>query len=245
MIEVEQKGRVAVMTIRRPRRRNALGSDIVAMLESAMETSSADPNVGAIVLTGEPPSFCAGSDLKELGQLDVPGMVRHELETGRVARRLGMLEVPVIAAVEGHALGGGFILAVSCDLVVSAQSAIWSLPEVPNGWLPPWGLKALAARVGPSVARRLVWGFETLNGSQAEQLGVADYCVAEGTALDEAIKIAIRIADLPRHAVGSTKSYFQAEMLQDAELWDQRAARVFSNDCLHPTAAATLKRFIR
>ena len=245
MITVEQSGRVAVLAIRRPERRNALGSDIVAKLESALHSASANADIGAIVLVGEAPSFCAGSDLKELARLDIAGMVEHELETARVARSIGGLDVPVVAAVEGHALGGGFILAASCDLVVSAQTAVWSLPEVPNGWLPPWGLKALVARVGPSVARRLVWGYEVLDGAIAQQLGVADYCVPEGSAREEAIKLAGRIASLPRHAVTSTKLYFQSEVLRDAELWDQRAARVFANDCLHPAAAETLKRFAR
>lgn len=245
MIQVEHQGRVAVLTIRRPERRNALGSDIVAMLSAAMEAQGASTDVGAIVLTGEAPSFCAGSDLKELGQLDVDGMVSHELETGRIARRIGMLEVPVIAAVEGHALGGGFILAASCDLVVTAENAIWSLPEVPNGWLPPWGLKALAARVGNAPARRLVWGYEVIDGTTALQLGVADYSVPGGAALGEAIKIATKIAALPRNAVTSTKLYFQSEMLRDAELWDERAARAFAEDCRHPTAGKTLQRFRR
>ena len=90
MIEVEHRGRIAILTIRRPQRRNALGSDIVAMLASALEAASNNADVGAIVLTGEAPSFCAGSDLKELGKLDIAGMVGHELETGRVARRIGM-----------------------------------------------------------------------------------------------------------------------------------------------------------
>lgn len=243
MIQVDHQGRVAILTIRRPQRRNALGSDIVAMLSAAMDAANASDDVGAIVLTGEAPSFCAGSDLKELGRLDVPGMVSHELGTARVARRIGLLDVPVIAAVEGHALGGGFILATSCDLVVSAQSAIWSLPEVPNGWLPPWGLKALAGRVGNATARRLVWGYEVLDGAMALQVGVADYCVPEGAALGEAVKIATRIAGLPRNAVTSTKLYFQSEALRDAELWDQRAARAFADDCRFPAAASTLKRF--
>jgi enoyl-CoA hydratase/carnithine racemase len=245
MIEVKHQGRVAVLTIRRPQRRNALGSDIVAMLSSALDAASADDNIGAIVLTGEAPSFCAGSDLKELGQMDVAGMVDHELETGRIARRIGLLDIPVIAAVEGHALGGGFILAASCDLVVSAETAKWSLPEVPNGWLPPWGLKALAVRVGSATARRLVWGYEVLDGNMALQLGVADYVVPEGMALQEAINYATRIAELPRNALTSTKLYFQSEMLRDAELWDERSARAFADDCRHPAAAVTLRRFAR
>lgn len=243
MIDIERHEGIAVLTIQRPQRRNALASDIVAQLKSAMDTLNADQTIGAIVLTGAAPSFCAGSDLKELGSLDIPGMVDHELETGRIARHIGLLDVPVVAAVEGHALGGGFILAVSCDLVVSAEDAKWSLPEVPNGWLPPWGLKALAARVGNVTARRLVWGFEVLDGPTAARLGVADYCVASGSARSEAINMARKIGTLPRNAVRSTKLYFQSEILRDAELWDERASRAFAEDCRYPAAAMTLKRF--
>lgn len=245
MIEIERDGGVAILTIQRPERRNALASDIVARLDSALGELSADESVGAVVLTGAPPSFCAGSDLKELGSMDIAGMVSHELETARIARRIGMVDVPVIAAVEGHALGGGFILAMSCDLVVSAKDAKWGLPEVPNGWLPPWGLKALAARVGDTTARRLVWGFEVLDGPTAERLGVADYCVDSGSARAEAVAIAHKIAALPRNATKSTKLYFQSEVLRDAELWDERAARVFALDCTYPAASATLSRFKR
>lgn len=243
MIDIRTENGVAVLTIQRPERRNALASDIVAGLDAALSQLNADATIGAIVLTGAAPSFCAGSDLKELGGLDVPGMVGHELDTARIARRIGLIDKPVIAAVEGHALGGGFILAMSCDLVVSAEDARWSLPEVPNGWLPPWGLRALTARVGAPVARRITWGFEMLDGATAERLGVADYCVASGTALAAAMDIAGRLAALPRHAVASTKRYFQSEILGDAELWDERAARVFADDCTYPAAAATLKKF--
>lgn len=245
MIDLEREGGVAILTIQRPERRNALASDIVARLDAILGELNVDQNVGAIVLTGAPPSFCAGSDLKELGGLDIAGMVSHELETARIARRIGMLDLPVVAAVEGHALGGGFILAMSCDLVVSADDAKWSLPEVPNGWLPPWGLKALAARVGAATARRLVWGFEVLDGQNAERLGIADYCVPSGSAKAKACAIAQKIAGLPRNAVTSAKVFFQTEVLGDAEIWDERAARVFARDCTYPAASETLGRFRR
>lgn len=243
MIVLERDERVAIVTIDRPQRRNALASDVVTQIERMLAQLDADEAVGAVVLTGAAPSFCAGSDLKELGTLDLPGMVDHELETGRVARQIGMLETPVIAAVEGHALGGGFILAMSCDLVVSAEDAKWSLPEVPNGWLPPWGLKALASRVGNTTARRLAWGFEVLDGPTAMRLGVADYCVAPGAAVQSAIELAKKIAQLPPNAVTSAKLYFQAEVLKDAELWDQRAARAFAHDCAAPASKSTLEKF--
>lgn len=243
MLKVETSGSVAVLTLDRPQRRNALGTELVQALDKALRDADANPAIGAAVLTGTAPSFCAGSDLKELGRLDIAGMEAHEAETAAIARRIGLLQLPVIAAVEGHALGGGFVLAISCDLVVSASDARWSLPEVPNGWLPPWGLKALTARTGPATARRLVWGFETLGGAEAVRLGVADFLAEPGESLLQALAIAQRLATLPRPAVRTTKRFFQAEIMDRAEAWDVEAGRLFAENCQHDAAQATLTRF--
>jgi enoyl-CoA hydratase/carnithine racemase len=243
MLDLAIENRVAILTINRPARRNALGTELVEMLEEKLLDLSGDADVGAVVLTGAAPSFCAGSDLKELGAMDVRGMVRHEARTASMARAIGFLDLPVIAAVEGHALGGGFILAMSCDLVVTAETAKWSLPEVPNGWLPPWGLKALASRVGMTTARRLVWGYEVLDGATACDLGVADYLAPPDGALEKAREIAVRLAALPRVAVKSTKRYFQAEVLGMAEVWDVQAGEIFAENCAHDAAVATLNKF--
>lgn len=243
MLNVALEKRVATLTIDRPTRRNALGTELVENLGETFQRLGSDPDVGAIVLTGSSPSFCAGSDLKELGLMDVRGMVRHEADTALMARSIGLLDIPVIAAVEGHALGGGFILAMSCDIVVTSETAKWSLPEVPNGWLPPWGLKALTSRVGVTTARRLVWGYEVLDGASAHDLGIADYLTSHEGALAKAQEIAARVASLPRAAVKSTKRYFQSEVLGQAEVWDFQAGEIFAENCAHEEALSTLKKF--
>lgn len=243
MITLEINDRVAILTLNRASRRNALCSAMIVELGEIVHGLDDNADVGAVVLTGAAPSFCAGSDLKELGGMNVPQMVAHEAATAALARQLGLIGVPVIAAVEGHALGGGFILAASCDLVVSAEDAKWSLPEVPNGWIPPWGLKALAVRVGPVAARRLTWGFEVLDGPKAVSLGVADFSVAPGEALAHARELASQVAALPAPAVRSTKHFFQTSIIGDAEIWDAAAGRAFAADCEHEAARATLARF--
>lgn len=242
MVQFTVSEGVAELTLDRPERRNAIGAaDIAQIIQLLPELEAAR----AIVLSGAPPSFCAGSDLKELGALDVAGMVVHESATATMARQLGLITTPVVAAVEGYALGGGFILAASCDLVVTAETAKWRLPEVPNGWLPPWGLKALCNRTGPVTARRLTWGFETLDGSEALRLGVADYCVPEGGALARARDLAAQLAALPEAAVRSTKAFFQNALMDEAEIWDAEASRYFARDCASPEAQKTLARFMR
>lgn len=243
MIDTNIQGRVALLTMSRPERRNALGTDSMCALAAALTEADRDEAVGAIVLTGAPPAFCAGSDLKELGGLPIPAMCDHEAETAAVARRIAHLGKPVIAAVEGYALGGGFILAVSCDVVVTASDARWNLPEVKIGWLPPWGLGALIARVGPVKARLLTWGAEPVDGAEALRLGIADIATEPGGALPRAMALAGALAALPGEAVRSTKRFYEPFIATDAERLDAVASRAFAADCAAPAAKATLDRF--
>ncbi|MEM7443284.1 MAG: enoyl-CoA hydratase/isomerase family protein [Pseudomonadota bacterium] len=242
-IGVEKRDGYAIVTMNKPKRRNALGTESMAGLLSSLTSLSSDPTCRAIVLTGAPPAFCAGSDLKELGGLSIEAMCAHEDETARIARRFGHLPIPVIAAVEGYALGGGFILATSCDVVVTAKSAKWNLPEVRNGWLPPWGLQTLLARVGPVKARLITWGITEIDGAEAVRLGIADAVVEDGGALDHACELAERLAALPANAVRSTKRYFEAAAANDSERQDAEASRLFAEDAGSETAQATLAKF--
>ncbi len=233
--------RVAQVTMNRPERRNAIGTEMIDRLASTFAELDSDPDTGAIVLAAMPPAFCAGSDLKELAGSSIAEMCHHEAHTAQFARRIGFMDTPVVAAVAGYALGGGFILAVSCDLVVTTPAARWHLPEVPNGWIPPWGLEALAARVGPVAARRMTWGAEPMDGTEAHRIGAADYIADDAEA--EAIEVAVRIAMLPTAAVASTKRFFQERILGGAECADERANRMFADDCTHPEAQQTFARF--
>ncbi len=242
-IQIDRQGAVSIITINKPARRNALGEESVAGLGAALDGLVRDGECRAVVLTGAPPAFCSGSDLKELGRMSVPEMCVHEAETAEVARRIGMLPLPVVAAVEGYALGGGMILALSCDVVVSARSTRWDLPEVRNGWLPPWGLQALTARVGPVNARLLTWGITTVDGAEALRLGVADVMAEDGAALSLAIDLADRLAGLPMSAVQSTKRYFEPFITADAERQDAEASRVFAQNAMDPASQATLSKF--
>jgi len=233
----------AVVTLNKPARRNALGTQSMAELLSALTRLADDPACRAIILSGSPPAFCAGSDLKELGGLSPAAMAAHEAETARIARRIGHLPIPVIAAVEGYALGGGFALATSCDVVVTGRGVKWNMPEVRNGWIPPWGLQTLVARAGPVKARLIVWGILPMDGAEAVRLGVADVLAEDGAALETAREIATSLAALPAAAVRSTKRFFESAACSDAERQDAEAARLFAQDCEGEAACATLARF--
>ena len=243
MLDVSTQGRIGIVSLNRPERRNAMDRDLVAALAQALRRFHADSEIAAIVLTAEPPGFCAGSDLKFLGRLSLEEMCRFEAETGDVARLVGFVRKPVIAAIEGFALGGGFILAASCDLVISTHSARWHLPEVPIGWLTPWGLGALVSRVGPVAARKLCFASEVFDGREAKRLGLVDHLAEPGRANEIAIALAERMAALPAAAVAATKRFFMPDILGNAEVLDIKANEIFAGNCRHPVARATLERF--
>jgi enoyl-CoA hydratase/carnithine racemase len=149
----------------------------------------------------------------------------------------------VVAAVEGFALGGGFVLAASCDVIVTERSTRWNLPEVEIGWIPPWGIEALVQRVGRSRARQLVWGGTPFDGEEAVRLGLADHLTADGLALERAMELANVYARLPQEAIAATKLYFASHGTGDAESGDLLASHMFKDNCRHATAQATLKKF--
>ena len=220
MLDVSTQRRIGIVSLNRPERRNAMDHDLVAALAQALRRLDADSEIAVIVLIAEPPGFCAGSDLKFIGRLSLEEMCRFEAETGDMARLIGFVSKPVIAAVDGFALGGGFILAACCDLVVSSHSARWHLPEVPIGWLTPWGLGALVSRVGPVVARKLCFASEAFDGREARRLGVVDHLAEPGHANEAAIALAGRMASLPAAAVAATKRFFRPDISGNAEVLD-------------------------
>jgi enoyl-CoA hydratase/carnithine racemase len=239
----ERVGATAVLRLHRPAVRNALNRALVERLRTTLVALDEDPAVRVVVLTGAPPGFCAGSDLKELATLSVLGMVGHEVRTGLAVRTIPQLGIPVVAAVEGFALGGGFLLAIGCDLVVTSASARWHLPEVGLGWVPPWGLHGLVARVGPATARRLAWGDRPLTGLDLYRLGAVEEVTAPGRALARAREVAAALAGLPPHAVASTKRALARATARPAEALDARTAAMFGEDCRSPVARASLAGF--
>lgn len=242
-LKVERHGPVAIATITRHARRNALSDQLVAELRKALLDHDADSTVAATVIAGTAPGFSAGSDLKELSAMTLDEMCTHEARTAAFCREIATLRKPVLAAVEGFALGGGFVLACSCDVVVTGRSTRWSLPEVAIGWIPPWGIETLINRAGLAKARQLVWGGKTIQGDEAARLGVADHAVDDGQAVEFAIELANSLAKLPPESVASTKLYFATKAARDGEGGDLLASRLFREDCRNPVAQATLKRF--
>lgn len=244
-IQSTTHGAVGVLRIERSSRRNAMDGGFVDECTKALRRFEADPDIRAIVVDGRSPGFCAGSDLKFISPMTVEEICKFEAECGTLGRLIGYIPKPVISAVEGFAIGGGFTLATCCDIVVSSRTAKWSLPEVPIGWLTPWGIGPLVARVSAHKAKILCYCLETLSGEDAQELGVADLICDEGEAFDQAMQTAYKIAQFSPAAVAATKTFFAREIMKGAEMMDHAANDFFASNVVEPVAQDTFREFRR
>ena len=242
MIELSKTDGVAVLTMNRPAQRNAMSAGLVQALIEAFSQLNGDAEVRAIVLAGAGSGFCADSDIRGLVGMSPAERQNFEAESGRLARLLGTLAPPVIAAVGGFAIGGGMTLATSCDLIVSERSAKWSLPEVPIGLFPAWGLASVVHRVGRVVAKRLAYGVDVLSGEEAYRLGLVDYIV-EQNAGERALELARELAKLPAQQGKFVKEYFATNATVGDEAADFAANNLFMRSTVTEEAQASFKKF--
>ncbi len=197
VLVAEQRGRVRYLTINRPDVLNALNAAVFAALETELARIGSDPGTRVVVVTGTGErAFSAGADLDELMGLD-PVDTRALLGRGqRVFRALEKLGTPVIAAVNGYALGGGFELALACSLIVGAERAKFGLPEVGLGLIPGYGgTQRLPRLVGRQAALRLMLTGQRVDAVRAFELGILSQPpVPDDQLLDVATELAEEIA---------------------------------------------------
>lgn len=195
-VKVDIEGHVATLTISRPEKLNALDLDMLKALAEAADAVEANPNVRAAILTGEGKGFSAGGDIKAWG-----GMLPQEFGHAwvrhghRIFERLATLRVPLIAALNGHALGGGLELAGVADIRLAEEQIKIGLPETGLGMVPGWsGTQRLVRRFGAQVVRRMALGGEIFTAEEARLLGIVDAVVPTGNSLAAAREYAERIA---------------------------------------------------
>ncbi len=195
---------VAVVTLDDPSRRNVLSSAMVADLVAAMDALEDDPGVGAVVLTGAPPAFCAGGDLAGLASVGEsgrdPGEAERELRSIYEGfLRVGSCGLPTVAAVNGAAVGAGMNLALACDVRLAGRSARFETRFLDLGLHPGGGHMFMLNRlVGPEVAAAMVLFGQRLDGIAAVTHGLAYACVEDERLVKEAVDFAGRAASAPR-----------------------------------------------
>lgn len=221
--------------------RNALDLATTERLIASVAGARNDPAVRAVLLRGEGGGFCAGSDVKEMGAASMQERLRIAERKALLMRDLAQLDKPVVCAVQGFALGGGFMLAIGCDVVVTSPDAVWRLPEVELGFFPPWGIEALVRRVGIARARNLVWGANPLSGVDAVRLGLADEEAPADQLLDRARGAARRLAELPPESAQATKRFFREQV--PVHGLDALAREAYRLNCEAGSADCAFERF--
>ncbi len=197
LVLVERGDGIAVITLNRPEARNALSSALLGALRRALAEVGWDDSVRAVILTGSDPAFCAGLDLKELSQrsdsslLDDPAEA-EDIPTGRPWKPLGK---PVIGAVNGVAVTGGFELALNCDFLIASERAAFADTHTRVGVLPGWGLSVLLPQlVGFGLARRMSFTGDFLPAPEALRAGLVTEVVPHDELLPTARRVAASIA---------------------------------------------------
>jgi enoyl-CoA hydratase len=188
LVLVETSDRIRTLTINRPEKLNALNSDVMAALDRALDEARADEAVGVVVITGAgEKAFIAGADIGELAKLSPLEGREHALKGQAVLAKLETLGKPVIAAVNGYALGGGCELALACTIRIAAENARFGQPEVKLGILPGYGgSQRLARLVGKGRAMQLCLTAEQIDAAEAYRIGLVNKLVPAGQALTAA-----------------------------------------------------------
>ena len=240
---------VAELIMDRPEARNALSTDQARRLRDAVAEVAADRQVSVVLLCSAlSDAFCVGADLKERGRLDDDQL---RAQRGVFVEAFGAvlgLEVPTIAAVEGYALGGGCELALSCDLIVASDDAIFGLPEVGLGLVPGGGgTQLLSRRIGLNRALDLILTGRRVGAAEATDLGLADRCVPAGSARTAARQLAEQIAAQSpislRAAKRAVREGFDTDLATGLGLEDQAwRAAAFSADRREGVAAFNERR---
>lgn len=247
----EDRGGTVVLTLDRPERRNALSGAVVAELLAQLDAASAAETTRGIVLTGRAPAFCAGGDLAD--GLGGESFLEGHAARGRFAELLGRiprLRVPVIAAVNGDALGGGLGLALACDLVVADPAASFGTPEIRLGLFPMVILAVLHRDVPRKALAELIFTGAKIDAARALSLGMITRVSGAGAALDEAIALAEQIGGRSPAVVALGKSAFHrvSDLAYDdalAYLHAQLTLNLLTEDAAEGVAAFLERREAR
>ena len=193
-ISTEVKGRVALVTLNRPKQLNALAPRLMQELGAALLGFDADDDVGVILITGNDKAFAAGADIGAMKDFDF----QHAFKSNYITRdweHLRSVRKPVIAAVAGYALGGGCELAMMCDIVIAAESAKFGQPEINLGILPgSGGTQRLPRAVGKAKAMDLCLTARMMDAAEAERAGLVSRVVPNDKLMEEAMALAEKIA---------------------------------------------------
>lgn len=231
-VKLETLGQVARVTISRPQALNALSTEVLDELEAVLAGLAADEAIRAVVLTGEGKAFVAGADVAQMQPFDRAQALAYARRGGEVFAAIESLPQPVIAAVNGYALGGGCELALACDMRIASERAKFGQPEVGLGITPGFGgTQRLSRCVGLGMAMQAVLTAKPIDAQEALRIGLVNAVYPPDALLEEAQRMAEAIAANAPFAVRAAKAAMRAgadrNLREDIEAEAQRFAACF------------------
>lgn len=239
-------GAVALLELNRPEARNALSSALIGELVAELDRIAEDDGVRAVVLAGAGPVFCAGADLKELAGLDDAGFAAFLERYTAIGTALRGLGRPVVAAVQGAAVAGGFELMCQCDLRVVAEDARLRVGDLDIGLSPTGGLTWILPRlVGLGRARLMLYAGEAVDGREAVAIGLAERAMPAAAVRDAALAIARAIAAHPGIGVRRTRELLDGPGADDHDAAVALELAAELETFAHPDTRAAIEAFLR
>lgn len=212
-----EKG-IGIITMNRPKALNALNGALLAEMSHVLDRIASDETIAVLIITGAgEKAFVAGADITELASLNaLEGKLFADVGQA-VMDRLQDLSIPVIAAVNGFALGGGNELAMACDFIYASENAMFGLPETNLGLIPGFGgTQRLPRQVGKSLAKEMIFTAKTLSAEEAERLGIVNKVCPQDRLMEMVMKVAGNIAAKGRVSIRAAK--FAVNMGMDVDL---------------------------
>ena len=218
---------IALIILRRPQVHNALNEKLISELDLALNSLEERKDVRAVILFGEGNSFAAGADIKSLSVMDRADALKFSEAGQKVFQKLSTLPVPVIAAINGYALGGGCELALACDIRIASENASFGMPEVSLGLIPGYsGTKRLTELIGYPMAMYLMSSAEIITAKEALRIGLVQKLSTPNDVLEVSMELAKKIAARGGQAVrvlkkvvrdGREKDFMSAAKMESRE----------------------------
>lgn len=230
-ILLDVQGHVATITINRPKALNALSTQVLTELDACLDEVNANTDVYAVVITGAgEKSFVAGADIAEMKDKTVEEAATYGEFGNKVFRKIETFRCPVIAAINGFALGGGCELAMSCDIRIASENAVFGQPEVGLGITPGFGGTQRLARLVPvGIAKELIFGARNIKVQRAYEIGLVNKVVALEELMPTALKMAAGIAKNAPIAVAYAKRAMNNGLQMDIDGGIAEEVKEFSN----------------